>query len=93
MRLVVLNKVLGDTLTTTWVCSGMFPVPITSALLGPGGTVVQSVNAVSSGQGYYYAQHQLPSVPSKFVNEWRAWINSFQYVSRLIVNVQAETAD
>lgn len=93
MRLVVLNKVLGDVLTTTWVCSGMFPVPITSALLGQGGAVVQSVNAVSSGHGYYYARHQLPTVPTKFINEWRAWINSFEYVNRLVVNVRAEDQD
>lgn len=93
MRVKVTNRLPGDTIETTWVCSGMFPAPITSALIGPNRTVINSMAAVSSGHGFYFSLHQLPTTPGQIINEWRAWINSYEYVNRQIINVQPEVVD
>lgn len=68
--------------------SGAAPTLITSALLDRHGTCVDSVTAVSSGGGYFYSLHQLPNSAGPYANEWRAWINSYQYVDRQLVRVE-----
>lgn len=93
MRIRVMEKLAGDVLTTTWVSSGMFPSPITSALIGPGSTVVASQTAVSSGHGFYFSRFQLPPTPGPYINEWRATINFRTYVHRQIVRVVSEAID
>lgn len=87
MRANVFERIVGSTFEGTWVSSGTIPSQISSALIDRTLSVVSSTAAVSSLNGSFYSLHQLPSTPGPLVNEWRAWINSYQYVNRQIVKV------
>jgi hypothetical protein len=87
MRVKITNKVLGDVAKTTWVGSGSTPDTITSALFDASQTCVQSIAAVSSGGGYYFAMHQLPNTPGWYCNEWKASLGGYFYVSRQLIKV------
>ena len=78
----------GDTLVFTWVNCGAAPSRIVSNLLDSTETVVSSVAGVSSGNGYYYAPHTLPSSKQWLVNRWFATINASTYVRSQFVDVQ-----
>lgn len=87
MRSNYFERVVGTTFKGTWVNSGSAPSQITSALIDKTQTVVQSIAAISSLSGFYFSLHQLPNTPGAYVNEWRAWINSYQYVNRQLVKL------
>lgn len=87
MRVNVRDKIVGDTWKTTWVSSGAVLDSISSALLDEADSVVSSIAAVSSGGGFYFALHQLPSAPGFYTNEWRAQVGSRSYLKRQLVNV------
>lgn len=93
MQVNVIRKTAGTVLTTTWVSSGMIPVPITSALYDKNRALVSSCAGVSSGFGNYYGVHQLPATPAVYMQEWRAWINSHEYVRRQLVSTSLEDID
>lgn len=78
----------GDTLTLTWVNCGAAPSRIVSNLLDTDLALVSSVAGVSSGNGYYYAPHTLPSSKQWLVNRWFATINASTYVRSQFVDVQ-----
>lgn len=93
MRVNVREKIIGDTYKTTWVSSGGNPLPITSALIDKTNTCVQSLSAISSGNGFYFALHQLPLAPGYYVNEWRATVGGYTYVNRQLVHVNDPQVD
>lgn len=93
MRTNVFERIAGTTFKGTWVNSGTSPSQITSALIDRGLAVVSSVSAISSGNGLYFALHQLPNSGQPLINEWRAWVNSYQYVDRQLIKVIDLRAD
>lgn len=88
MKLKLHERIVNGTLFTTWANPGAIPLSISSALLSTAaGTVIDSTSAVSSGGGYWYAQHQLPGSAGVYVNEWKAQIGSYSYVNRQVVRI------
>lgn len=87
----VVHGQAGDTLTLTWVNCGAAPSRIVSNLLDSAETMVSSVAGVSSGNGYYYAPHTLPSSKQWLINRWYATINANTYVRSQFVDVQEFT--
>ena len=85
MKWSVYERIMGTTFKGTWVNSGANPSQITSALIDRTGTVVASIAAISSLNGFYFSLHTLPNTPGPYVNEWRAWVNSYPYVDRQLV--------
>jgi hypothetical protein len=84
----VIKGQAGDTLVATWVNSGAAPSLIVSTLLDAQESLVSSVAAVSSGNGFYYAPHTLPSSKQWLINRWFATINANTYVRSQFVDVQ-----
>ena len=85
MRIPVVDVIAGTTLRATWVGSGMVPTLITSALRTGSETVVSSVAAVASGNGFYFALHPIPTSGGWYINEWIAILASNTYVDRQLV--------
>lgn len=85
-NIFVREVVAGSAYRATWVSpTGAIPSQITSAIKNSSNTVINSLTPVSSGNGYFYCDHQLPNSAQPFINEWRAWINSYEFVGRAIV--------
>lgn len=80
-RIGTLEIIAGTTLRSTLVSSGATMSPACSNLLSGSGTLVDSSAAVSSGNGFYYAIHQLPNTPCWYVNKWFAFISPNTYVA------------
>ena len=59
-----------------------------STLINAEEALVSSMAAVSSGNGYYYAPHTLPSSKQWLINRWFAVINANTYVRSQFVDVQ-----
>lgn len=87
MRVNVFDKNVGDIFKATWVSSGGNPSTISSALIDKNQTVISSLTGVSSGNGFFFAFHQLPNTPAYYVNEWRANVGGNNYVNRQLVRV------
>jgi len=85
MRIPVVDVIAGTTLRATWINSGTTPSAITSALRTGSETIISSVSAISSGNGFYFALHGLPTSGGWFINEWIAIIASNTYVDRQLV--------
>lgn len=69
MRIGIVEEFIGSTLRTTWVNSGVTYTQGYSALFSVDSTLVNSVAHVSSGNGFYYADHPLPTSRCSLVNE------------------------
>jgi hypothetical protein len=93
MRVNLYDRIVGGTFKGTWVSSGATANPISSALIDKNQAVVSSVSAVSSGNGFYFAYHQLPNTPGYYVNEWRAGVGLTTYVNRQLVRVNDVKVD
>jgi hypothetical protein len=93
MRIPILETIGGNTLRLTWVSSGDTASPISSALYDGAETLISSVAATSSGNGFYYAPMRLPTSMPWYVNEWIAVINASTYVSRQLVRVHRWEVD
>lgn len=89
----VIEKIAGTTLKPTWVNSGVTPGSICSTLRDKDETLVGSVTATSSGNGFYYALHQLPNSACWLINEWIAGIATNTYVDRQFVRVVKPEVD
>ena len=72
---------VGNTLTYTWINSGVAPSAISHAILNGDETLVSSKTATSSGDGHYYAL-DLVNTPGFYISEWKATINSNAYTRR-----------
>lgn len=95
MRIPVVEVIAGTTLRATYVSSGMTVNPLGSALLSGSETVVHSIAAVASGNGFYFALHTVPTSPHLpwLVNEWIGVIASNTYVDRQLVRVHRLEVD
>lgn len=93
MRFPAIEKLAGTTLKATFVNSGAVASPISSALLDWNDVVVNSVVAVSSLNGAYYALHLLPNSAGWYVNEWKATIAANSYTERQMVRVRKVETD
>lgn len=93
MRPAVIEKLAGTTLKATFVNSGATASPISSALLDTTDTLINSVAATSSGNGFYYALHLLPNTAQWLVNEWKATIAVNSYTERQMVRVRKMETD
>jgi hypothetical protein len=85
MRIPVVDVIAGTTLRTTWVSSGMVPTSILSSLRSGSETLVHSISAVSSGNGFFFALHPVPISGGWYINEWVAQVGVNTYVNRQLV--------
>lgn len=94
MGINIIERVAGSTLKSTWVNSGVTANPISSAILDRNETLINSVAATSSGGGFYYALHALPTTPNVwYVNQWIAYIGANTYVDRQFVKATRPEVD
>lgn len=89
MRIPVVEVIAGTTLRATYVSSGIAVPVLSSALLSGSETLVNSVAAVSSGNGFFFALNPIPNSPHMpwLVNEWIGVIASNTYIDRQLVRV------
>lgn len=85
MRIPVIETIAGNTLRVTWCSSGVIAGALGSALWSGSETLINSVAAVDSGNGFYYALHNVPRSGGWYVNEWVGQIGVNTYVSRQLV--------
>jgi len=83
MRIPVFEEIAGTTVRVTWVNSGVTVDPggLVSLLFDKDENELQSVLGVSSGNGAYYALHNLPNTPGWFVNRWISVIQANTYIN------------
>lgn len=93
MRIPIVEAVAGDTIKFTLVSSGDIASPISCALYDGSETMISSTAAVSSGNGFYYANMLIPSSHSWLVNEWRMTISGVERLSRQMVRVHRMEVD
>lgn len=93
MRIPIVEVVAGDTIKFTMVSSGDIANPISSALYDGAESLVSSMAAVSSGNGFYYANMAVPSSHAWLVNEWRMTIAGVDRVSRQMIRVHRVEVD
>lgn len=87
--------IAGSTFMPTWFSDGVTPTTIASAIRNSSESLVNSVAAVASGGGHYYALNPIPSSYGNtwFVNEWIAVINANTFVSRQFVRAVLPETD
>ena len=69
MRIPVVEDFIGSTIRVTWVNSGVTYTGMFSALFASNSVLVNSVAHSSSGNGFYYADHALPTSRCTLLNE------------------------
>ena len=75
-----LKKILvGDTISVTWVNSGVTPTTLLAMIYNGSHTLVDSASMVSSGNGHYYHLHTISSTSGFYVAETVATINTLPY--------------
>ncbi|CAB4170003.1 hypothetical protein UFOVP1082_49 [uncultured Caudovirales phage] len=87
MRINIIEKIGGTTLKTTAVNSGVIADACWSVLYNKAETVISSVTAASSGNGFYFALHALPNSRVWLVNEWCQRVGVNTYAERQFVKV------
>ena len=80
-RPITLERAAGSTIKQTWTNSGAAPSLILSTLLDSSGSLVSSVAGVSSGNGHYFALHDLPNTRAWYLNKWYAVIDARTYIN------------
>ncbi len=70
---------VADTRSFTWVSSGATASPISSSIISGSETIVNSMSAVDSGNGHYFANHTIPNTPGFYVNRWIAVVTANTY--------------
>lgn len=93
MKPKVIVDYVGSTLRATLVCSGATISSLSAALRDRSDTLVTSVAATSSGNGFYYADLPLPNTPQWLVNEWIGVISANTYRRFALVEVQKVEVD
>ncbi len=87
MKIEVHERLAGTTIMPTWVNSGQSPSSIISILRDASDAVVNTATPVSSGNGFYFSVHALPSSPNVwYVQEWLAIISANTYRDRQYIN-------
>ncbi len=91
------NRVYKTLARTTevfaWVSSGAVAGTISSALIDRNETLVSSIAATSSGNGFYFANMTMPGSAQWLVNEWRATINGNLFIKRQFLQVLTMEVD
>jgi hypothetical protein len=93
LKFPIIERIAGTTLKTTFLSPGATANPISSTLLSGSGTLVNSVTAVDSGGGHYYALHLLPTTPGWYTNVWWATIDARTYTDRQFVRARLPEVD
>lgn len=93
MQLNVVEKIAGTTLTQTLVNSGATISPLSFQLLSGSETLVNSVSAQSSGNGFYYALHLLPTSEAWYIGQAIGVINANTYIVRQLVRARVLEVD
>jgi hypothetical protein len=82
MKFQIQEVLAGASYRSTWVNSGQTPTSIWSALYDKAEALVSSRAGVSSGNGFYYADHTLPSSRGAwYVDRWYAVLTANTYIS------------
>jgi len=89
----MVEKIAGTILTATLVNSGATISPLSFQLLSGSETLVNSTAGVSSGNGFYYALHPLPTSDAWYISQAIAVINANTYIARQIVRARALEVD
>ena len=89
----VVDVVAGTTIRATWVSSGVTPTSIFSRILDNAEALVNSASGISSGNGFYYAPHTMPTSRQWYVQEWQAVIEGFPYIDRMFVKTHGMEVD
>jgi hypothetical protein len=93
VRISVLERIAGTTFMQTAVNSGGSISPLSFQLLSGSETLVSSVAAASSGNGFYYGLHLLPTSEAWYVGQMIGVINTNTYVARQLVRARALEVD
>lgn len=79
----ITQALIGDTVKTTWVDSGVTPSTITAELFTGSETSIVAAGAmVSSNNGHFFRLMTLPDTPGFYVSETLAIIDGFPYKRR-----------
>lgn len=89
----VYDCVAGSTKELRFVNSGAIAGSISCALLDRNETLITSVAATSSGNGFYYALLVHPGSTCWVVNEWKAVFGANSYTMRQFGRVIAMEVD
>lgn len=92
-RLKTHEVIAGETIRVTYDAIGATANPILSTLWSGSETLVGSVSMQDSGNGYYYALHQLPTTPAWYVNKVFAYINPNTYVKAQYIKAISPEVD
>lgn len=92
MRSPVIEKIGGTTLRVTFTSSGAAPSTISSALLDKNDALVSCGPGVGSLTNFYF-QHQLPTSPGWYINEWKATIQGLNFVERQFIRIRTMETD
>jgi hypothetical protein len=93
MRIEITEKIAGTTLMQTAVASGGTISPLSFQLLSGSETLVNSTAGVSSGNGFYYGLHTLPTSEAWYVGQMIGVINTNTYVARQLVRARTLEVD
>lgn len=85
MRIDVQNIIAGTTIKTTMVSSGTTIDSGYSALISGSETLVSSMSLQDSGNGHYYALHNVPNVNAWYVNEQQFIADTNTYTGRQLL--------
>ncbi len=88
-----IEVIAGTTLRATFRAVGVTASPIISTLYSGSETLVSSVAATSSGNGYYFAPHLIPNSAAWYVNKWFAYISPDTYVSAQYIRARKPEVD
>lgn len=89
----IITEYIGSTLRATFVCSGATITNAYACLRDRDHVVINSVTAISSGNGHLFADLPLPNSAQWLVNEWGAIINTNTYRRFALVEVKAVEVD
>lgn len=93
MQIPVLERIAGTTFMQTAINSGGSISPLSFQLLSGSETLVSSVAGVSSGNGFYYGLHLLPTAEAWYVGQMIGVINTNTYVARQMVRARSIEVD
>jgi len=93
LQINVIEKVAGTTFMQTLVNSGATVSPLSFQLLSGSETLVNSVAATSSGNGFYYGLHLLPSSEAWYIGQAIGTLNTNTYTLRQLVRARALEVD
>lgn len=94
-RINVIRDLIADgAAKLTWINSGAVPGALWSTIIDRNEVLVSSRSAQSSGNGHFYAVHQLPNSGNQWmVNRWFAVLNGNTYSNVQLLHVRDVQVD